>query len=141
MTPTAPRGKAAPSYTIRVETPCGPCYVTVAFQDGRPNELFLRMKNNGCCQFATAEVIGKFASRSMRNGTDPHDIYKDLKGVNCGRTAWNEGEMVMSCFDAMAQAFKEAWTLYDENSGQLSLLDTLVDEAPHDLPFQEPQAA
>lgn len=141
MTPKQARKQALPSYTIKAETPCGPFYVTVAFQEDSSFELFLRAKKNGCCQSATAEAIGRLASLCLRYKADPGDVYKYLKGINCNKTAWNDGAMVMSCYDAIAMAFKEAWALYEESSGQLSLLDAFVDEAPHDLPFQEPQAA
>ena len=123
MTPKKPRKTALPSRTIKAETPCGPCYVTVTFADDQPFELFLRMKKNGCCQRASVEAVGKLASLALRSGVDPGDIFKTLKGINCGRTAWNEGAMVMSCFDAVASAYQEAWALFEESFGQLSFSD------------------
>lgn len=141
MTPKEARKQALPSYTIKAETPCGPFYVTVSFQEDRSFELFLRAKKNGCCQSATAEAIGVLASLCLRSGADPGDVFKSLKGINCNKTAWNDGTMVMSCYDAIALAFKEAWSLFDESFGQLSLADALTVEDSHDLPFQEPQAA
>lgn len=141
MTPKQARKQDLPSYTIKAETPCGPCYVTVTFQNDQPFELFLRMKNNGCCQFATAEALGRAYSLALRSGADPGDVFKNLKGINCNKTAWNDGVMVTSCFDAMALAYKEAWSMFEESFGQLSLTDALTDESSHDLPFQEPQAA
>ena len=141
MTPKKSRKASLPSRTIKAETPCGPCYITVTFAEDQPFELFLRMKKNGCCQRASVEAVGKLASLALRSGADPGDIFKTLKGINCGRTAWNEGEMVMSCFDAVASAYQEAWALFEESFGQLSFADASAEDTFLPMLQEEPQAA
>jgi len=140
MTPKKSRKASLPSRTIKAETPCGPCYITVTFADDQPFELFLRMKKNGCCQRASVEAVGKLASLALRSGADPGDIFKTLKGINCGRSAWHEGAMVMSCFDAVASAYQEAWALFEEGFGQLSFVDAPAAEDLLARPLEEPQA-
>lgn len=123
MTPKKARNQKLPSITREVNTPCGNCYVTVTFgaDDDWPEELFLRMKKQGTCQMASTEAVGKLASLALRSGADPRDVFKYLKGINCGRTAFDEGEMLCSCWDAIALAYREAWETYTADSNQMPL--------------------
>lgn len=47
----------------------------------------------------------------------------------------------MSCFDAFASAYQEAWVLFEESFEQLSFADAPAVEALLVRPFEETQVA
>jgi len=47
----------------------------------------------------------------------------------------------MSCFDAVASAYQEAWTLFEESFGQLTFADAPAAKDLLARPLEEPQAA
>lgn len=109
-----PRPQKLPSQTPRIPTPCGEVYVHVTFKDGLPFEVFARLGKTGGCTSAVVEGITRSMSLGLRSGVDHRDLVKTLTGIRCHRNpAWDEGEMVHSCVDAIGRGLQEAVVLWE----------------------------
>jgi ribonucleoside-diphosphate reductase alpha chain len=99
-----PRPDVMEGATLRMGTGCGNVYVTINENGIGPFELFAQIGKAGGCAASQTEAIGRLISLSLRAGVEPHAIAKQLKGVRCPSPAWNQGQKVFSCADAIGQA-------------------------------------
>ncbi|MBI5750349.1 MAG: TSCPD domain-containing protein, partial [Nitrospinae bacterium] len=51
-----------------------------------------------------SEAIGRLVSLSLRSGIEPDEIVKQLMGISCHMPAWENGNRVLSCSDAISKA-------------------------------------
>ncbi len=97
--------------TVKMTTGCGNLYVTINEDDIGIFELFTSMGKAGGCASSQSEAISRLISLALRAGVDTEAIIRQLSGVRCPSPVWKDGEMVLSCADAIARALKS----YDGN--------------------------
>ncbi len=90
--------------TQRIKTGCGNLYVTINEDDYGIFEVFATMGKAGGCAASQLEGLSRMISLALRVGVDPNYIIKQISGIRCPAPAWDEGEMVLSCADAVAKA-------------------------------------
>ena len=100
-----PRPDITRGTTQRVRTGCGNLYVTInVCNEGKPFEIFTRMGKAGGCAASQSEAIGRLVSLALRSGIEPDEVVKQLMGISCHMPAWENGNRVLSCSDAISKA-------------------------------------
>lgn len=95
--------------TYRMYTGCGHLYVIInKDEDGRIFEVFTQIGKTGGCAASQSEAIGRLISLAFRSNVAPEEIIRQLKGIRCHSPAWNKGERILSCSDALGQAIEKA---------------------------------
>jgi ribonucleoside-diphosphate reductase alpha chain len=123
-----PRPDIVEGATQRMGTGCGNLYVTINENGSGPFELFAQIGKAGGCAASQTEAIGRLISLSLRAGVAPHAIAKQLKGVRCPSPAWNHGDKVFSCADAIGQALRRYLETRSERDTET--LDLFTEDAP-----------
>lgn len=90
--------------THRMQTGCGPLYVTINEDEDGLFELFTTMGKAGGCAASQSEAIGRMVSLAWKNGVGPEQVIKQLKDISCHSHAGFGPTKVLSCADAVAKA-------------------------------------
>ena len=107
--------------TRRVYTGRGNLYVTVnRTEEGKPFEIFAALGKAGGNDSAMAEAVSRMVSLTLRSGIDPKETIEQLKGIT-DVPAWNEGELIRSVPDAIANVLEKIYE--SQNESQLSIPD------------------
>ena len=92
--------------TYRMETGCGPLYVTINEDEEGLFELFTTMGKAGGCAASQSEAIGRMVSLAWRSGVRPEQVIKQLMDISCHSPAGFGSTKILSCADAVAQAVR-----------------------------------
>lgn len=103
-----PRPEVTVGTTTKELTGCGNLYVTINDdKDGRPFEVFTQMGKAGGCAASQLEAIARLTSLALRSGIDPKAVAEQLRGIRCPAPAWNKGNRIFSCADAISQVLEK----------------------------------
>ncbi|MBN1578127.1 MAG: vitamin B12-dependent ribonucleotide reductase [Chitinispirillaceae bacterium] len=103
-----PRPAVTHGRTYKTKTGCGTLYVNINSDAYGFCEVFTQMGKSGGCAASNAEAVSRLVSLALRSGIDPASIVEQLRGIRCPIPTWHEGEMVLSCADAIARILEKA---------------------------------
>ncbi len=107
------RGRRLTGETLRNELPCGKFYQVFNFtEDNDLAEVFFEMGKSGGCVKMLLEALGRTISVSLRSGVTPESIAKNLSGLSCDKTIWEDGKCFKSCMDIAAHNMIETMKLH-----------------------------
>ncbi len=92
--------------TYRMQTGCGPLYVTINEDESGLFELFTTMGKAGGCAASQSEAIGRMVSLAWRSGVQPEQVIKQLLDISCHSPSGLGENKILSCADAVAKAIR-----------------------------------
>ncbi len=104
---TIKRGKTLKGITEKLKTSRGSLYVTVNMLNNKPIEVFANIGKSGGDISALSEAIGRLISIALQNGVDVEKIVNTLINITGAQPIWNEGRLIKSVPDAIAQVLKD----------------------------------
>ncbi len=93
-------------WTYRMQTGCGPLYVTINEDEEGLFELFTTMGKAGGCAASQSEAIGRMVSLAWRSGVQPKQVIKQLLDISCHSHSGFGENKILSCADAVAKAIR-----------------------------------
>ena len=100
------RPESLKGWTYRMQTGCGPLYVTINEDEEGLFELFTTMGKAGGCAASQSEAIGRMVSLAWRSGIEPETVMKQLLDISCHSPAGFGANRILSCADAVARAIR-----------------------------------
>lgn len=96
-------------FTEKIKTGMGYLYVTVSEYKNRPFEIFATVGKSGKSTQAKTEAIGRLISLSLRSGIEVEEIVEQIKGIRGEHAVFQEGGLVYSIPDAIAQVLEKRY--------------------------------
>ncbi|MCX6812819.1 MAG: vitamin B12-dependent ribonucleotide reductase [Candidatus Berkelbacteria bacterium] len=112
-----PRPDTVVGTTEKIPTGLGDMYVTINEDEEGMNEVFVRLGKSGGEAAAMNEALGRLISVALRSRVEPQIIAKHLKGIRGSSPVWQNGELILSCPDAIGKSISR----YIERSKKLGL--------------------
>jgi len=121
MSMPAPRARPGMTQgmTIKMKTGCGNLYVTINEDEKGLCEVFTQMGKAGGCAASQSESVSRMVSLALRSGIEVDSIMKQLSGIRCPSPLWQNGEMILSCSDAIAKALRQYVDIQSERGDEL----------------------
>ena len=110
--------------TYKIQTGCGPLYVTINEDEAGPFEVFTTMGKAGGCAASQNEAIGRMVSLAWRSGVQPKQVIKQLLDISCHSPSGFGEKKILSCADAVAKAIQ----LHIASSGDAAA-ETIIRES------------
>lgn len=112
-----PRPEIVVGTTEKIPTGLGDMYITINEDEEGMCELFVSHGKSGGEANAMNEAIGRLISIALRSRVEPKVLAKHLKGIRGSNPVWQNGELILSCPDAVGKAIDR----YVERSKKLNL--------------------
>jgi ribonucleoside-diphosphate reductase alpha chain len=114
--------------TVKMKTGCGNLYVTINEDEKGLSEVFTQMGKAGGCAASQSESVSRMVSLALRSGIEVDAVLKQLSGIRCPQPLWQNGEMILSCSDAIAKALKQYKQVREEEGGEMKVVELPVSE-------------
>ena len=101
------RPTSLPSTTDKIKTGFGNLYVTIAYNNQKPFEVFASIGKSGYSTMADAEALGRLISLALRSGVEPEEVIQQLKGIGGSEPIFTEGGLIQSIPDAIAKVLEK----------------------------------
>jgi ribonucleoside-diphosphate reductase alpha chain len=99
-----PRPDLVIGTTEKIPTGIGDMYITINEDPEGMNEVFVHLGKSGGEATAMNEAIGRLISLALRSRVEPKIIAKHLRGIRGSSPVWQNGELILSCPDAIGKA-------------------------------------
>ena len=101
------RPRTLSGVTKKIKTGHGPLYVTMNDDEFGPRECLILLGKPGGTASAFSDALGRMISLAEKRGAEPHEVVRQLRGIQDGHPAGLGENSVLSVPDGVAKAFAE----------------------------------
>lgn len=102
------RPKETTGVNYRINTGCGHIYImTGRNENGELIEIMATLGHAGGCAMSQLEALTRSISLGLKYGVPIEDLKDELEFIRCPTPAFDEGEEILSCADAIAKVLEK----------------------------------